>query len=116
MPVSIQLGLLLVAFALAIAATVLLARRKRVVGYFLTQCTSDRPEPELRRDLGIGVALMAVAGYVPAAALAAGVLLPSTAIVWVAGIAIPTELLVYLLYTIRFQNAGLHVFFLKGNQ
>lgn len=113
---SVQLGLLLVACALAVAATVLLARRKQVVSYFLTQCTSDRPEAEVRYDLRIGVALLAVAGYVPAAALATGVLVPSAAIVWVAGIAIPTELLVYLLYTIRFQNAGLHVFFLGGNQ
>jgi hypothetical protein len=116
MPMNPQFGVLLVASGFAIAATVLLGQLNRVVSYFLTQCTSDRPETDLRHDLRIGVALMAVAGYVLAVGLAAGVLLPSTAIVWVAGIGIPIELMVYLLYTLRFRNAGLHVFFLWGNQ
>jgi hypothetical protein len=113
---TMQLGLVLAAAVLAAAATILLAYRKRLTAYFYTQCDSDRPEDEQRHDLRVGVALMVTALYVPAAAIVAILLLPSTALLWVLGFAVPVEILVYILYTVRFQNCGLHVWFLKGNR
>ena len=113
---GLPLPLLLVALGCFVGATVLLILRRRVVAYFRTRCTSDRPETELHHDLAVGVALMAVAGYVLAVGLTAAVLVPPPALVWVFGFGVPAELVVYLLYTIRFQNAGLHVIFLAGNQ
>ena len=99
-----------------IVATAILIFRRRIVTLLLRLCVSDRTKVEQRRDLNIGIILLAVFAYGLVGILLVVPILPSPAIAWVVGFGIVIEFLVATLYWIRFANAGLSLTSWMGRQ
>ncbi|CAM5300117.1 hypothetical protein [Leifsonia shinshuensis] len=93
----------------AILATAVLVFRRRVVGVLLQLTISERSEEARRRDLGIAVTLLCSFVYVLVASLLAQFVLPAPASLWALGIGVMIGFFLSLLFSIRFQNAGLSV-------
>ena len=92
---------------ISVVATVLLIFRRRVVTFLLRLAAPQESVDGQRRDIGIGVALVAVFAYVLAATLTAMSLLPSGEKAWPLAVGLPVAALVSLLYWLRFANAGI---------
>jgi glycerol uptake facilitator-like aquaporin len=90
-----------------IVATALVVFRNRVAEFLLPFTVSDEPEGDRRRNLTIGVVLVAVFAYVLAAIIITANVAPSTATPWVIGIGLVIDFFVAIIYWIRFQQAGL---------
>lgn len=92
---------------LVIVATALIVFRKLVAKFLLRLAVSDEPEANRRRNLTIGVVLVAVFAYVLAAIGITANFVPSAAVPWVIGIGVAIEFFVAINYWVRFQQAGL---------
>lgn len=92
---------------IAIVATVMLAFRSRVVSFLIRFTDSGKAEEARRRDLRIGVTLLALFVYVLVATGVALLLIPQQSSVWALGIGLPVAFAVNLLYWVRFRSAGL---------
>ena len=92
-----------------VCATALLIFRMPVVRLLFKLAISDESEEVRRRDLNIGVALLAAFAYVLAATGITAALVPPPDNVWPLAFGIPICGLLAILYWIRFQNAGLSV-------
>ena len=92
-----------------VCATALLVFRKPVVRLLFKLAISGESEEVRRRDLNIGVVLLAAFAYVLAATVIATALLPPPDNVWPLACGIPICVFLAILYWIRFKNAGLSV-------
>ena len=94
---------------IALVAVAVIVFRRRIAGYLLRLATPQEDTAAQRRDITIGVVLLAVFVLVLAATLATMFLLPSDAPPWPLAVGIPAIVLLGILYSVRFSNAGLSV-------
>ncbi|WP_285115562.1 hypothetical protein [Leifsonia sp. fls2-241-R2A-40a] len=90
-----------------IVATAVIVFRKRLAGYLQRLAEPQENVAAQRRDITIGIILVAVFAYVLAATLAALLLLPAGTPPWPLAGGLPLMALLALLYSVRFSNAGL---------
>ena len=102
-------GTLTIAAWLLIVATAAIVFRRRIVT-ILVRVAAPKDDPAAqRRDLTVGVILVAVFAVVLDATVTAASLLPVGGQPWVLGIGLPVAVVVNILYWVRFANAGLSV-------
>jgi hypothetical protein len=101
--------ILVCAVWLLIVATAAIVFRRRIANALLRVARPQEDPSAQRRDLTMGVVLMAVFTYVVAATVTAMWLLPSSDQPWPLAVGLPVAAVVSILYWIRFANAGLSV-------
>jgi hypothetical protein len=94
---------------IALVATTVIVFRRRIANFLLRLATPLEDTAAQRRDITIGVVLLAVFALVLAATLATMFLLPSDVRPWPLAVGIPAIALLGILYSVRFSNAGLSV-------
>ncbi|ANF30722.1 hypothetical protein A0130_02645 [Leifsonia xyli] len=92
-----------------IVATAVILFRRRIVTVLVRFAAPKDDTVAQRRDLSIGVVLLAVFGYVLAGTVGAMTLLPAWARALPLAVGLPACALLAILYWVRFSNAGLSV-------
>ncbi|MGH1548380.1 hypothetical protein ACRAWB_04040 [Leifsonia poae] len=103
MPILFSIGWIV------LVATAMIVFRRRIVDLLMRIAAQTEDEVSQRRDLTIGVILVAAFIYVLAGSLAAYTFLPAALRTLPLAIGLPVCGLLAILYWVRFSNAGLSV-------